>query len=448
MLDLYEKETDEALARLPGTKTPDVGVFDGFFRGAAMGAVRTAIKTVARPVAMVGSLGAMVYDNNTTPVGWDAIADGTSARDRYFKAMDEIFDPAIDYWTPKAGEVGVAGEVVGQLLGLLPIVVASPAAAVAGTYMDTAAELSKKGVSDWRAQAVGAAQAAGLGLGIWMPILGSTLAQRVLVGGAGFNAVQGIVTRGAAEELLKGHPAGEEFKALDGTALTLDVLLGMAFGTIAHLSPAQRSQGAKAWEQIGKWADNLQPSEKASIMVLREAQHLNADSLAGRPVTPADIDAHVQRVKTAMEQILRDEPVNVDAMPKPVLEADPKRFVEADKRAEVLVKEGDKISKAEGFAQEEPVVVEPKTEAEPAKKTVVETVPPEAGKEVDHVSVEAQKFAEERPDLPMRTGQDANGDPVTKPLKAYLDDARLDVEQARKDAKLFEVAAACLLGVS
>lgn len=639
MLDLFEPETDQALARLPRTQVPEAGIFDGFIRGTGMAAVRTGIKTVARPLAMIGSIGAAAYDRNVeAATGIDTISDGSSARDKYFKSMDDILDSAIDYWTPKPAEVGVAGEVVGQLLGLLPIVIASPATAIAGTYLDTATELSKKGVDDWRAQAVGAAQAVGLGTGIWMPILGANLWQRVLAGGAGFNALQGIVTRGAAEEILKGHPAGEEFKALDGTALTLDVLLGMAFGSIAHLSPTQRAQGAKAWERIRGWAEDLDPSQKAAIAVLREAQHLNADSLAGKPAEPADVERSVNRTKLALEQAVRGEPTNVEDLPAPKLEPDPARLAEAEKRVEDMRSEGDALAKAYDLVLQEPIgpahdplvrltpeeigdvlvergpafqkqgsaeltlkgfglvkiiwkhgekskstpkpfqvqredvtrlpevlrdfmpivdetqpdgkrLLEWQVEREDGKKVIYsvrgfsetdgaqhlvsifvnqgktdffsgkplsekrnrflespgggskpraamaatgDTGPgsssidapggqesgsqtnsrtegpagqprgdepppdvtggkpagPEAEKPADPATLEAQRFAEERPDLPVRVGTTPDGEPMVRSLKDFLGDARSEVDLARKDATLFEAAAACMLGVS
>lgn len=461
MLDLYERETEESLARVQATNVPEVGMFDGFVRGAGMGAVRTAIKTVARPVAMVGSIGAGIYDLDQSMVP-DAISSGTSARDRYFRTMDEIFDSAIDYWTPKANEVGVAGEVVGQLLGLLPIVVASPATAVAGTYLDTATELSKKGVGDWRAQAVGAAQAAGLGAGIWMPIMGSTLAQRVLVGGASFNVVQGVVTRGAGETILGDHPAAAEFKALDGTAMTLDVLLGMAFGGITHLSPAQRAQGAAAWKRIGEWAKELPPTDKSAIMVLREGQHLNLDSLPGKPVSALDQDAHVQRMRTVLDQVIRGEPVHVEGMPAPKMEPDQARWAEADKRARALAEEGEALAKEEGFAEtaaNDPSINPEQTEPEgpPAQRAEsASTPPPEAGTKakpggpeaVDPLAREVDAFVQQYESLPMRVGQEANGEPVVKTVKEFIEDARANSEQARQDANLFEVAAACMLGVT
>lgn len=450
MLDLYEAEANQALARLPGTKNPEAGIFDGFLRGAGMGAVRTGIKTLVRPVAMVGSLGAIAYDKDLEIHG---ISRGTESQDRYFKAMDEILDSAIEYWTPRPNEVGLAGEVVGQLLGLLPIVVASPAAAVGGTQLDVATDLAKKGVGDWRAQAVGAAQATGLGAGIWMPILGQTLAQRIVVGGAGFNVVQGIATRGAGEMILGDHPAAKEFKALDGTALTLDVLLGMAFGTITHLSPAQRAQGTAAWERIRNWAEGLPPSSKDSIAVLRQAQHLNHDSLAGKPAEPIDLSRAVDRNKLALEQAVRDEPVTVEALPHPRMEADEARWLEATARAEEMRKEGERVSEEYGLWPEE-LTPQPRTEGPPAQRAESSSPPPpEAGAkaeparpEADALSREADRIAAELPEVRIRVGEAADGTPVTKTATELLADTRAEAAKLRADSELFEVAAACMLG--
>jgi len=300
-LDLYEPQINERLSALPAVANTEPGVFEGFWRGTGLGVMRSLAQT-ARAIDLMGAVGPIIGDWST---------GGTTLQDKYFREHEEVWQGAVDYWTPKPGEVGVAAEVVGQLAGLLPQVIVSPALAVGATQLSYAEELSRKGVSPEKAQAVGAIQAVTLGTGIWAPILGNNLWQRMLIGGAGFNVVQGTVARGASSVVLEGTKAGEEFKAFDATALTLDVLLGLAFGGIAHLSPQMRAQGKEAWERIGAWAEKLTPSEKAAIATLRTAQHLNEDSLPGVPASAGDVDAHVARMRQALDQTIRGEPVEV-----------------------------------------------------------------------------------------------------------------------------------------
>ncbi|MCC7326540.1 MAG: hypothetical protein IT521_07025 [Burkholderiales bacterium] len=180
--------------------------------------------------------------------------------------------------------------------------------------MSTGEDLVRKGVDADKAGAVGAVQAAGLGLGVWLPVLGKTLAQRVVIGGAGFNAVQGAATRGASGAILEGTKAADEFKAFDPTAVTLDVLLGLAFGGIAHLSPAQRAQGEAAWSKIAEWTGTFKPSDIDALVTLKQAEHLNVESAPGRMASAEDIAKHHAAMKQAVDDLLNDRPVNVEAL--------------------------------------------------------------------------------------------------------------------------------------
>ena len=284
------------------------------------------------------------------PIAEDAFTGGTEAQDRYFREHDDLYGKAIEYWSPKPGEVGVAAEVAGSLMATLPLVLLSPALAVGTTQLSVAEDLVKKGVDPVRAQAVGAAQAAGLGLGIYMPIFGNTLTQRVLLGGAGANVGLGIAMRGVSEQILKDTPAAEDFKAFDATSLTVDVLLGAAFGGLVHISPNQRAQGAKQWKQLEEWAATVKPTERDALSVLRQAQHLNVDSLPGKPVEPRDIDLHVQRMRQALEQASRDEPIQVSDLESPNLVPDEARNAESARNVKTLTEIAEDVRVAEGLA--------------------------------------------------------------------------------------------------
>jgi hypothetical protein len=341
-LSLFEDDNLKRVEETPIVSHSDPGAFDGFFRGTG----QTAMKGFAEGGRAFSMAMASV------PVLYDAVNGGTEASDRYFKAHDELFGDAVDYWTPKPGEVGLAGQVAGTLLSTLPMVIASPALTVAKTQLTTGEDLTRAGVDTTKAQEVGAVQGLGFGLGVWLPILGKNLVQRVLVGGAAANVVQGAVTRGVSGEILEGTKAEGQFKAFDGEQITLDVLLGLAFGTLAHVSPAQRAQGSEAWKNIEAWGKNLKPSDVEALAVLRQAQHLNSDSLGGNPVDVADIDAHVTRARKAIDQMSRDEPVNVDDLPAARIDADPVRDAENMARLRDLITESDLVRQEEGIPKQ------------------------------------------------------------------------------------------------
>lgn len=313
-LDLYEGNTAERMSRLEPRDAIEPGIFEGFIRGTGMETMRQLART-GRAVGMGLAAVPIVLDE---VLAKDNLS-GVTLTDRYFKALDETAGEAVRYWTPEPGEVGVAGQVAGTLISQLPLVMnpATVPLAIANMQLGTAQDLIEQhgeGVTATQAVAAGTAMGAGLGVGIWMPILGQSLWQRVLLGGAGFNVLQGAAMRGAAGKILEGTPAAEQFKALDALELTIDLLLGAGFGGIAHLVPAQREQGAKAWKAIEEWGKNMRPEQTDALAALRMAQHSNVDTLPGKPTSPEAMNAHVEKVKTAVEQTLRGEPVNVETV--------------------------------------------------------------------------------------------------------------------------------------
>lgn len=334
-LDLYQNESVDRLSRLQPVQSPEAGTFDSFFKGTASYTMRS-LATVARTVDMAGA---------ALPVVYDKLVGGTVAQDQYFKQHDDYLNSAVDYWTPRTNEVGVAGQVTGELIGTLAVALGMPGVAVSNAQLGTAEELTRQGVDSGKAMAVGAVQGAGMGAGIWMPILGKTGWQRVIVGGAGFNAAQGIATRGLSGVILDGTPAADQFNGFDATQVTLDVLLGAAFGTMAHLSPAQRAQGAKAWDAIGEWGQRLRPADRDALATLRVAQHLNVDSAPGILDTHEAIDAHTTRMRTALDQVLREEPVELSNLPYPRTSPDEVRISDMLNRTEALRTEGDVVAR-------------------------------------------------------------------------------------------------------
>jgi diguanylate cyclase (GGDEF)-like protein len=404
-LDLYPQENVERLQQLRPAQTAEPGAFDGFLRGTGMLTVRGMLKT-GSAVDLLGSLG---------PMTQDAFTGGTEAQDRYFKEHDDVYGKAIEWWSPKPDEVGMAAQVVGGLISTLPTVIASPGLAIGATQLSVAEELVKEGVDANTAQAVGAIQAGGLGLGIYMPVIGKTLAQRVATG-IGSNVTQGAVTRGASEKLLEDTAAKDDFHAFDPTQLTLDTLLGAAFGSLSHLSPEQRVNSARAWKAVEDWAQRLKPSDIDALATLKQSEQLNVDSMPGKPVAPVDTERHYQRMKLAVEQLVRDEPVQVSDLPKANVEVDKTLQAEHERNSVTLLDTAEEVRKSEGL---------PAIESE-APAAMRATEPPPRGQRVDaagaEVIIKPKTVAEMSVDE-LRT--EALRDPLTgiKNRRAFEEDA-------------------------
>jgi len=44
------------------------------------------------------------------------------------------------------------------------------------------------------------------------------------------------------------------------------------------------------WDRMARWGKGLKQTDLDALAVLRQAQHLNADSMPGRPVDPVDVE--------------------------------------------------------------------------------------------------------------------------------------------------------------
>lgn len=320
--DLFQQESDELVSRMRGVSRPEAGVWDGFLRGTGTYFMRGAAQT-ASAIDMLGSIG---------PIVQDAFTGGTEAKDKYFREHDEVFGRAVEYWTPKPDEVGVAGQVVGQVLSAIPTLVASPSLFIATQQMAAAEELAKQGVAPAKSVAASTVLGASNALGIYVPILGRTLTQRALIGGAGFNVAQGIATRGVVGPILDGTPAEGQFQAFSGKDITIDALMGVAFGALAHIT-APRVAAAKD-----------------ELAVMRQAQHASADSLPGKLIDPlVDGEAHSVRLNTALDQLLRDEIVSVGDLPPARVEPDPARDAARQAQFEHMQSAAEEIRRQEGL---------------------------------------------------------------------------------------------------
>lgn len=416
--DFFPNEQGATLlnaARKPST-TPEPGTFENFAKGAGMYTMRS-LAEAGRAVDMAGAV---------FPIAYDAVVGGTEQQDQYFKEHDEVFNGAVDYWTPKPGEVGTAGQVAGQLAGGVMQAIVSPALLVGTTQLSASEDLVRNGVDSTTAQVVGGIQGASMAVGLKLPYLGQTLATRVL-SGAGGNLVQGTAGALASSEVLKAEgydKQAEQFNPWDLRARALDVMLGAAFGGLAHIDAKGKLQEPP----------KLTPTDEAALLVANQARHLEDVTPQGRPATDADATMHADAMRRAIDQVLRGEQVTVDDVVRDMrLVPDEAQY---QQRAEIM-SEAQRI--AEQAAPFDPIL--PKMEP---TRPLADNIPMEG----DPASIQARRFATEQPDLTIPTNRaDADGNPVTMRAADAIALADAEVAHAQATAaNLFKTAANCLLG--
>lgn len=424
--DFFQNEQGATLlnaARNPST-TPEASTWDRFLPGAGQYAMRS-LAEAGRAVSMAGAVVPVMLDK---VVGDDNLS-GVSLTDQYFAAHDEIFNNAVEHWTPRPGEVGAAGQVAGQLAGGLMQAIVSPALLVGTAQLSSAEDLVREGVDAGTAQAVGGIQGASMAVCIKLPYLGQSLASRVL-SGAGGNLVQGTAGALASSEVLKAEGyarQAESYNPWDLRARALDVMLGAAFGGLAHIGAKGQAQDTPP--------PKLTPTEEAALLVANQARHLEDVTPQGRPATDADATLHADAMRQALDQVLRGEPVTVDAMVKDMrMLPDETQY---QQRAEVL-------GEAQRIAAQDAPSAQPILPAMDPNPQLADAIPVDG----DPAMIKARRFAQEQPDLTIPTSRtDADGNPVT--MRAADAIALADAEAAyvqSNAANLFRTAANCLLG--
>lgn len=278
----------------------------GFMSGVGYGLGMGIMKGEARLGQLAGLAGSVAPMAADVVRGQSFDAPESLTR-QYFKAMDEYVNRAADYWTPTAGDVGTAGQVLGGLAELLGPTVLSGgnpavgAALVGGTQAaGTGIDLARTGVDLPTAAAAGAAIGAAGAAGFALPFLGNTLLSRV-GSGVAFNLGLDISGKTAAKTILESQDyakQAESFNPLDLTSLSVDVLAGALFGGVAHLSHIPQAN---------------HPSVADALATATNAKHFQQDTAPGVPSDAASSAIHQRAMDIATEQLLRDEPVNVPA---------------------------------------------------------------------------------------------------------------------------------------
>lgn len=311
-LDLQESaNTLDALVRGPHAAIPEPGFFQG-----SLGALPSGLESAAAKTATLAT---------------DALASGAADTIRYAQTnvpevaqqaglaapLMELQPDEIEYRTKQATEswiksfqpnprlVGTAGQIMHSVVDVGARVVAGSviggpvagAALAGGTEgYATKKDMESQGIDSETANKLAAANALFTGAGALLPGgIGGSLAKK-LVSGAAINEVTGMGSRSITHEILANagyKQQAEQYRILDAQAMSVDAVLGAAFGGIAH-----------------RFHVNQDVVDSAHIT--NDALHIDTDLAPGLPVDTQARNAHVENLVSAARSLMNDEPVSVN----------------------------------------------------------------------------------------------------------------------------------------
>jgi len=254
---------------------------------------------LARTAAVAGSLAPIAYDYLFT--------DDADAQDWYFKnVVDDPYHSAQEYYKPDAGIVGAGGSVLNSVVEMLPQLVGGGATLVASTQINTGIDLINQGVDATTAQGVGAIQGLAAGAGVWLPVMGNTLATKIAYNAMANPAVN-MLARGASNLALDSQgytKEAEQYDAFDAQTIAVDAIMGAVFGGADAM--LRGSDAGMDW--------NVVPQKlKDSVVAAKAYTHRTVESAPGKPLDIKSQNAHLDAVDTAVTQLIEGKKVDVSA---------------------------------------------------------------------------------------------------------------------------------------
>ncbi len=164
-------------------------------------------------------------------------------------------------------------------------------------------ELRGEGVDSKTAAGAGAIEGTTMALGAFLPaarLLSRPLADWAATAGA--NVAIGSASRGGIGEVLERNgykQQAQQYKALDGTAMATDAVLGMLFWGLGRAM-----SGAPA----------VSPETVDAALAGNNGLHAQHGTAPGAPVNARSSAAHQNALDLALEQMSRGEPVNVTGL--------------------------------------------------------------------------------------------------------------------------------------
>lgn len=287
------------------------GSLDTIGPGLKRGSIEAANTLAAGLVELAGtevvSTLASGFGAGNTP-GFDAerhAADAVRGAEELTAEIGRDTAESVKDLRPDPVEVGMAGQIIGELTAILPRTIAGavtgglPGAAVAAGgpagYAKTQTAMAE-GVDDSTALQLGAVEGLTMGAGAVLPaarFVGPVLGDAALAVGA--NVGLGIAHRGASAEILRanGYQAqAAQYEMLNKTALATDLVMGLAFFGVGRATYRRPT-----------------PDQIDAALTDRNAQHADIDTAPGLAVDPRSAVAHQDALAAAIASINRGEPV-------------------------------------------------------------------------------------------------------------------------------------------
>lgn len=319
---------DERLGRTADKPAPGAfaGIYDAVGQGLVRGGIEGVNTTKSLVVQAAGADQAMGLGLSGLLLdGQDAeqqIEQVNTDTERRADAIGKDTAQAVQLLRPDPTEVGVVGQILGEAAAVLPrtvvgSVIAGPvgAAVAAGAPTGYASKQAgmAEGLDESTATLKGVIEGSTMAVGAVLPaarFVGPVLGDAAIAVGA--NVGLGIAGRGATAALLESngyHAQAAQYRAMDGTALATDAILGAAFFGIGRAGMRRPTT-----EQVD------------ASLAERTYQHADVDTAPGAPINPKSAVAHQDAIRTAIAQLSRGEPV---ALPDSIHSAEFMRSVDS-----------------------------------------------------------------------------------------------------------------------
>lgn len=279
----------------------------GTSKGIGMGVMRGGVKAADFLTTAGSILDARGNAPNERALKFNAGKSGQQIRDEAIDLKEQGRRAGLDYWTPQAGEVGSAGQLLGGLFEMaLPLMAGggNPSLLLGSTSLDVGKTQVDQGVDARTATASALLNDVTLAVGFRIPFIGKTVPGRMASGVAG-NVAIGYPSREGQKAILDQAGYGELAKQYDynAEAFTLDALTGAVFGGLSILG---MKKGAKVEPEVT-------PEQVDALLTAKNAKHFQQDTAPGMPADANASVVHQKAMGDAIEQLLKGEPVNVAA---------------------------------------------------------------------------------------------------------------------------------------
>lgn len=305
--DLDDRGADEldAIARRGGVRF-GTGMEPGFLSGTGAAAAEGLARgLVAKPALLLGDAATPVLRGPAQAVDK---ALGTSL-DAWLLDQQRRNLTVLDELKPDPVTTGFAGQVVGGLfdLGSSALLYSPEGAAILEGY-SRRQEMLGQGVDAGTATAVGTAAGVATLVGVKAPVTlgqaaigqGAAAVARNVGYGAGVSVASGVAERGASRDILKASGYEQQAATLepyDLTAMAAEATLGALFSGAAGAIEARSTVRAQAATD--------------AALAITSADHAARGTAPGVPADAKSTAAHGTALSQAIDQVLRNDPVNV-----------------------------------------------------------------------------------------------------------------------------------------